>query len=167
MKTIGRASSGARGFTIVEVLIVVAILGMLSAIAIPVYSRAIQKSRRAALAADMAVLHKAFLRYYADHGAFPADGGGDGAFDVTTLSPLTDGNSYFRADSLQGKLFQNRVLAYWAPDIDGTDSDFILVARAKEEPNLFVYAISYDWPGSTLGYEGVYFWVDGQFVQVN
>ena len=157
---------GQRGFTIIEVLIVVAIVGMLTAIAIPVYARAIEKSRRAALGADMAVLHKAFLRYYADHGAFPSDGGGDGAFDVDTMAPLTDGN-YFRADSLKGKVFQNRVLAYWAPDIDGVDSDFILVVRSKEEPDLFAYALSYDWPGSNFGYEGVYFWVDGEFVQVN
>ena len=43
----------------------------------------------------------------------------------------------------------------------------ILVARSKEEPDLFAYALSYDWPGSNFGYEGVYFWVDGEFVQVN
>ena len=54
-----------------------------------------------------------------------------------------------------------------APDIDGVDSDFILVVRSKEEPDLFAYALSYDWPGSNFGYEGVYFWVDGEFVQVN
>ena len=166
MRTRRPGATVSRGFTIIEVLIVVAIVGMLTAIAIPVYSRAIQKSRRAALGADMAVLHKAFLRYYADHGSFPSDGGGDGVFDKDTMSPLTDGQ-YFRADALKGKLFQNQVFAYWAPDIDGTDSDFILVARSKEEPNLYAYALSYDWPGSTFGYEGVYFWVDGEFVQVN
>jgi len=168
MRVHGRRPASARrqrGFTIIEVLIVLVILGILAAIAIPIYSNALEKSRRSALAQDMAVLHRAFLRYYADHSQFPSDQAGGSKFDLATMAPLTTGG-YFQMDSLRGKILDGKAMFYSAPDISGTDSHFILVARSKDEPNLWAYAISYDW-GSGQGYEGVYFWVDGQFVQVN
>jgi prepilin-type N-terminal cleavage/methylation domain-containing protein len=62
-----------RGFTLLEILVVVAILALLAATAIPVYQNALDKSRRMALAADLNTLHTAFMRYYADHWKFPAD----------------------------------------------------------------------------------------------
>jgi len=156
-----RSIGSERGFTIVEILIVLVILSILASIAIPLYSYALEKSRRTALGADMAVLHRAFLRYYSDHSKFPAEG----EFDRTTLAPLTTGG-YFAADAVKDKWLQDRVWFYVAPDLRGPDSHFILMARSKEEPDLWAYAISYDW-GSGQGYEGVYFWVDGQFVPVN
>lgn len=45
-----------RGFTLIEVLIVVAILGILSAIALPSYERYVQKSRARGASADLVAL---------------------------------------------------------------------------------------------------------------
>jgi len=148
-----------RGFTLIELLVVVAILGLLTATAIPIYQNAMDKARRMALAADLAALHTAFLRYYADHGKFPSDTGGD-KLDLATLSPLSTGGYFEQVDTLLSRVKDNQILNYVAPDISGTDSNFILATISADEPDLWAYIVSLDWGGGlgVNGYEGVYFW---------
>ncbi|NIP16048.1 MAG: prepilin-type cleavage/methylation domain-containing protein, partial [Pseudomonadales bacterium] len=55
----------------IELLMVVAILGLVAAIAIPLYTGAIDKSRRATLVHDAGELYRAFMRYNVDEGVFP------------------------------------------------------------------------------------------------
>ncbi|MCA3235771.1 MAG: prepilin-type N-terminal cleavage/methylation domain-containing protein, partial [Cupriavidus sp.] len=58
MRNEGRASerrrSGARGFTLIELMITVMIIGILSAIAIPQYQQYVTKARRAEAKAGLA-----------------------------------------------------------------------------------------------------------------
>lgn len=64
-------SGSARGFTILELLVVLAIIGTLLSLAAPNYFRSIEKTRQAALRENLAVLRSTLDRYYADVGVYP------------------------------------------------------------------------------------------------
>jgi type IV pilus assembly protein PilE len=55
-----------RGFTLIELMVVVAIVAILAAIAIPSYNEQVRKSRRAEAASELARLHMAQERWRAD-----------------------------------------------------------------------------------------------------
>jgi type II secretion system protein G len=68
----GPKLKGQRGFTLIELMIVVAIIGILAAIAIPVYASIQQRARIAKAWADMRTLASALTIYQAHTGSFPA-----------------------------------------------------------------------------------------------
>ena len=69
----------ARGFTLVELLVVMLIIGTLLSIAVPRYYRTLAYARETVLRQDLAILREAIDKYYADLGQYP-----------DTLAALTD-----------------------------------------------------------------------------
>ncbi|MGN0017335.1 MAG: type IV pilin protein [Candidatus Avelusimicrobium sp.] len=61
-----------KGFTLIELLVVVLIIGILSSVALPQYTKAVEKSR--ATEADMWISNavKAFNLYYLENGGYPS-----------------------------------------------------------------------------------------------
>lgn len=68
------------GFTLVELLIVVVILGVLAAIAIPQFSASTDDSKAAALDATLSNLRTAIELYYQQHGSYPSAVAAGGSF---------------------------------------------------------------------------------------
>ena len=60
-----------RGFTLLELLVVMAIIAMLLTIAAPRYFHSLQRSREAVLKQDLQTLRESIDKFYGDTGKFP------------------------------------------------------------------------------------------------
>jgi type IV pilus assembly protein PilE len=120
------------GFTLIEVMIVVVIVGILTAIAFPSYQDSVSKSRRSDAQGALQGLAQAMERNYTNEGTYAkADGDDDdevtGAAAVpvifATQSPLDGGTKYYnlRIDSADGTSYvvQAVPIAGGAQDGDG------------------------------------------------
>ena len=77
----------ARGFTLIELMIVVAIIGILAAIAIPKFAELIRKSSEGSTKGNLGAMRSAMSIYYGDmEGQYPA-----------SLPALTVGGKYLGA----------------------------------------------------------------------
>jgi general secretion pathway protein G len=61
-----------RGFSLIELIVAIVILGVLAALAIPRFSQGAVNPREADLKTNLAVLRTAIEMYYHDHHAYPA-----------------------------------------------------------------------------------------------
>jgi len=78
-----------KGFTLIELMIVVAIIGILAAIAIPQFANLVAKSQEGRCKANLGTIRSALSIYYGDlEGWYPVTGG--------TLASLTSNGRYLQ-----------------------------------------------------------------------
>jgi len=63
---VGRTQKGSQGFTLIELMIVVAIIGILAAIAIPRFGQMLEKSKEGQTKGNLNSIHSAASIYYSD-----------------------------------------------------------------------------------------------------
>ena len=74
MRNAKTTGSGKHGFTLIELMIVVAIIGILAAIAIPKFADLIRKSNEGASKGNLGSIRSALSIYYGDlEGVYPVD----------------------------------------------------------------------------------------------
>ncbi len=59
------------GFTLIEIIIVFALIGILVGLALPQYKTSLRKAREAVLKEDLFILRKLIDQYYTDKGKYP------------------------------------------------------------------------------------------------
>lgn len=72
----------ARGFTLIELMLIVAIIGILSSIALPQFAKVVRKSQEGTTLGNLACMRAAIGIYVGDHdGLYPTD-------DLSSLVPM-------------------------------------------------------------------------------
>lgn len=112
------------GFTIVELLIVIVVIGILAAIVIVAYSGVQNRANDAAVIADLKSNAKKLQVYFVDHNAYPSDNGS--GWGVLTPA-LTEAKMQFTQGSYMVVSGQGNAAYY----NNNNGQDFVLMSKSK------------------------------------
>src|SRR3954462_7423493 len=76
-----------QGFTLIELLVVMIIIGILAAIAIPVFLNQRKKAQDSAAKADVSTIGKELATYFVDNCTAPTIGSAAGRWELTAPAP--------------------------------------------------------------------------------
>jgi len=71
LKKIRKLFTSKKGFTLIELMIVIAIIGILAAIAIPQFAKYRRKAYNSSALSDLKNIRTEIEAYYADHDQYP------------------------------------------------------------------------------------------------
>ena len=104
------------GFTLVELMIVIGIVGVLAAIAVPIYTSNIKKAKMSEADAALGTIRTQLRIYYGENGSYPA------------TANVVDLPFNIKASELDGRYFQNTAYTY----TKDSDSTYTITCAAGE-----------------------------------
>jgi general secretion pathway protein G len=101
---------GSAGFTLLELMVIVAIIGILVTLAVPSYQRSVMKAREAVLQQDLYTMRELLDQFRADQGKYPAalaDLVKGGYLRAVPVDPITQSPSTWQeiVESTEGGIF--------------------------------------------------------------
>ena len=111
------------GFTFIEVMVVIVIIGVLTSIALPMYTRTIERTRAVEAMASVKAINDAVYVYYTDKEKCPTK-----FSQLVVTLPLTD-PSKIRTSKVETKFFYFALQGKKAPVIPGTTCKGAAAAR--------------------------------------
>lgn len=109
IKGLKRILRDQRGFTLIELVIVLAVIGLLIGIAIPVYQHVLESARVRTDSSNAAMVENAVQMYRAEKGELPQVEGSDQTAAFNSLITVLHTEGYLQQDSLsasqEGKVF--------------------------------------------------------------
>lgn len=118
-----------KGFTLIEVMIVVAIVAILASIAVPAYNNYVMRSKIAEAVANLSDMRTRMEQYFLDNRTYV------GACAAGTVAPLPAG----------------RYFTYACTNLSGTTYDVTATGVASQGMDEFVYRINQNNERTTLG----------------
>ena len=135
-----RKSQEAEGFTLIELLVVMIIIGILAAIAIPVFLNQRKKAQDSAAKADVSTIGKELATYFVDNCQVPTvvkTAGGRYSISAAASATATCTNAAYPATDL-GKASQNVVIS--ATNIVDDQTWCVEVTNSKGDKKIYSYS---------------------------
>ncbi len=113
VKLLQRRKLNKKGFTLIELLIVLVVIGILGAIAIPLYTQSVKSAYIKELKMNMAVIKTAAAQYYVTNGNFTGAPTGLNTYDANIAASATPtiGNFTYTLSSTAATAFKVRATA--------------------------------------------------------
>lgn len=148
------------GFSLIELLVVVAVIAVVAAIAIPLLQQALLRAHVGAVTTDARAVYTAFKQHYVDLSAYPDSG----AFALDTFEPL--GSMQYYTGTGAQKLQGNTADGYDAPDDSGLNQEFWLEFTLEFDPTVrLLIADSDDAPLAGGDYkDGIFLYKNGSLI---
>ena len=150
----------ARGFSLVELLVVVATIAVLIAITVPMMQLAMLRAHIGAMATDSKAIFQAFKQHYIDNNMYP-NAVSNPKFELATFEPLVSMRYY--DGRVVSKLVDGQADAYDSPDDKGKNQEFWVEMTLKYNTEVrFLVADSDNAPLSGGEYmDGIYMYRNG------